>query len=91
MFVTIPMYFSTIAKTIQCCDNLWFLQVSIVTWRDLQRSIIICPNLAIYRESWWYTLQTYLHMDSVQTIEKKDIFLISEARSFHNSKNYEYR
>ncbi len=31
MFVTIPMYFSTMAKTIQCCDKLWFHGVSIVT------------------------------------------------------------
>ncbi len=45
-----------------------------MTRRDLQRSIVICLNLAIYCESWWYTLQTYLCMDSVRTI-KKDGFL----------------
>ncbi len=73
MFVTIPMYFSTIAKIIQCCDKLWFLGVSIVTRRDLQRSIVISLNLAIYCKSWWYTLQTYLRMNSVWTI-KKDVF-----------------
>ncbi len=50
MFVTIPMYFSTIAKTIRCCDKLWFLGDSIVTRRDLQRSIVICLNLAILQE-----------------------------------------
>ncbi len=46
-----------------------------MTRHDLQRSIIICLNLAIYCESWWYTLQTYLCMDSVRMIEKKDGFL----------------
>jgi hypothetical protein len=70
----IPMYFSTIAKTIQCCDKLWFLGVSIVTRRDLQRSIVSRLNLAIYCESWWYTLQMYLRLDSVRTIEKKRVF-----------------
>ncbi len=75
MFVTIPIYFFTIAKTIWCCDKLWFLGVSIVTRCDLQRSIVIRLNLAIYCESWWYTLQTYLRMDSVQMIKKKDCFL----------------
>ncbi len=75
MFVTIPMYFSTIAKIIRCCDKLWFLGVSIVTKSDLQRSIVIRLNLAIYCESWWYTLQMYLGMDSIWTIEKKDGFL----------------
>jgi hypothetical protein len=74
MFVTIPMYFITIAKTIQCCDKLWFLGVFIVTRRDLQRSIVIRLNLAIYCKSKWYTLQKYLPMDSVLMI-KKDCFL----------------
>ncbi len=46
-----------------------------MTRRDLQRSIVVCLNLAIYCESWWYTLQMYLCMDSVQTIETKDGFL----------------
>ncbi len=68
MSVTIPMYFSTIAKTIRCCDKLWFLGVSIETRCDLQRSIVIHLNLAIYCKSWWYTLQMFLHIDSVQTI-----------------------
>ncbi len=63
------------SKFIWCCDKLWFLGVSIVMRRDLQRSIIIHLNLAIYCESWWYTLQTYLRMDSVQTIKKTDGFL----------------
>ncbi len=75
MFATIPMFFFTIAKIIQRCDKLWFLGVSIVSRRDLQRSIVICLNLGIYCKSWWYTLQMYLRMDSVQTIEKKDGFL----------------
>ncbi len=70
MFITIPMHFFTIAKIIWCCDKLWFLGVSIAPRRDLQMSIVICLNLAIYCESWWYTLQTYLCMDSVQTIKK---------------------
>ncbi len=75
MFVTIPVCFSTIAKTIRCCYKLWFCGVSIVTRRDLQRSIVICLHLAIYCKSWWYTLQRYLRMDSVQMIENKDGFL----------------
>ncbi len=45
-----------------------------MTRRDSQRSIVICLNLGIYCKSWWYTLQTYLRMGSVQTI-KKDSFL----------------
>ncbi len=75
MFVTIPMFFSTIAKIIRCCDKLWFLGVSIVTRRDLQWSIVIHLNLVIYCKSWWYTLQTYLRLDSVWTFKKKDGFL----------------
>ncbi len=74
MFITISMYFSTIAKTIWCCDKLWFLGVSIMTRSNLQRYIVIRLNLAIYCKSWWYTLQTYLRMDSVRTI-KNDGFL----------------
>ncbi len=57
---------------------------------DVQRSIVICLNLAIYCESWWYTLQTYLHMDSVRAIKKND-FLRLIVHSFHNSENYKYR
>ncbi len=45
-----------------------------MTRRDLQRSIGIRLKFAIYCKSWWYTLQTYLRMDSVQMI-KKDGFL----------------
>ncbi len=86
MFVTIPMYFSTIAKIIRCCDKLWFLGVSIVTRRDLQRSIVICLYLAMYWRSWLYTLQTYLCTDSVRRNKKKDGFLFSEAHSFHNNR-----
>ena len=74
IFGTIPMLISTIAKTIWCCDKLWFLGVPIVMRRDLQRSIAIPLNSAIYCESWWYTLQMYLRMNSVRTIEKKTVF-----------------
>ncbi len=88
VFVTIPMYFFTIEKILQCCDKLWFLGVSIVTRRDLQRSIVIYLNLAIYCESWWYTLRMYLRLDSIQTIKKRPF---SEAHIFHNSENYKNR
>jgi hypothetical protein len=56
--------------------------------RDLQRTIVICLNLAIYCKSWRYTLQTFLRMDSVLTIGKKPF---SEAYSFHNTENYKYQ
>ncbi len=73
-FITIPIYFSTIAKTIWCWPKLWFLGVSIVMRHDLKRFIVICLNLVIYCKSWWYILQTYLCMDLIRII-KKDGFL----------------
>jgi hypothetical protein len=89
IFVTINMYFSTIAKKNWCCDKLWFLGVSIVTRRDFQRSIVIHLSLAIYYESWWYTLQTYLHMDTVQRIEKKDGILRLKVFTFSLSGSFQ--
>jgi hypothetical protein len=88
MSVTIPMYFSIIAKTIRCCDKLCFLGVSIVTRRDLQRSIIIHLNLAILQELVVHSTNILTYRLSTNDQKKRRF---SEAQSFHNSENYEYR
>ena len=87
ILIPIPMYFSIIAKTIRCCDKLCFLGVSIVTRRDLQRSIIIHLNLAILQELVVHSTNVLMYGLSMNDQKKRQF---SEAHSFHNSENYKY-